>query len=164
MKVFIIANTPLFRICADCAGVYTEKTALQFRFDGAICTLNLMDANSPPKGTKCHGRAFGTKESHKRQGKTVSTPYDPQSAPDVVYLRNTGFALLALTVLAGAISVVGVLKTSQPLVMAQSAESAMPAALAKNVMPADDLLLQQIERNMFQREMLEAHYVNPKSI
>jgi hypothetical protein len=30
--------------------------------------------------------------------------------------------------------------------------------------PADDFLLQQIERNMFQREMQQAHYVNPKSI
>jgi hypothetical protein len=94
----------------------------------------------------------------------VSMPYDPQSVPDVVYLRNTGFALLALTVAVGAISVVGVLKTSQPLIIAQSAESAVPAALAESVMPADDLLLQQIERNIFQREMLEAHYVNPKSI
>jgi len=126
--------------------------------------LTIVDANSPPKGTKCPRWAFGTLESHKRQGKTVSTPYDPQSAPDVVYLRNTGFALLALTVLAGAISVFGVLKISQPLVMAQSAESAVPAALAESVMPPDDFLLRQIERNILQREMLEAHYVNPKSI
>ena len=85
----------------------------------------------------------------------MSTPYDPQSAPDVVYLRNTGFALLALTVAAGAISVAGVLKTSEPLIMAQSAERAAPAA---------DSLLLQIERNIFQREMSQAHYVNPKSI
>ena len=85
----------------------------------------------------------------------MNTPYDTQSAPDVVYLRNTGFALLALTLAAGAISVVGALKTSQPLAMAQSAESAAPAA---------DSLLQQIERNISQREMLQAHYVNPKSI
>jgi hypothetical protein len=82
-------------------------------------------------------------------------PYDPQSAPDVVFLRSTGFALLALTLAAGAITVAGVLKFSEPLVMAQSAEFAAPA---------DDSLLQQIERNIFQREMLQAHYVNPKSI
>ena len=82
-------------------------------------------------------------------------PYEPQLAPDVVYLRNTGFALLALTLMAGAISVVGVLKTGEPLIMAQSAESAAPEG---------DFLLQQIERNIFLREMLEAHYVNPKSI
>ena len=85
----------------------------------------------------------------------MSTPYDPQSAPDVVFLRHTGFALLALTVVVGAISVAGVLKFNEPLIMAQSAERAAPAA---------DSLLQQIERNIFQREMLEAHYVNPKSI
>ena len=82
----------------------------------------------------------------------MSTPYDPQSAPDVVFLRNTGFGLLALTVAVGAI---GVLKTGEQLIMAQSAGSAAPAA---------DTLLQQIERNIFQREMLESHYVNPKSI
>ena len=85
----------------------------------------------------------------------MSTSYDPQSAPDVVYLRNTGFALLALTVVAGAISVVGSLKTSQPLFMAQSAASAASAAGS---------LPQQIERNIFQREMLQAHYINPKSM
>ena len=85
----------------------------------------------------------------------MSTTYDPQSAPDVVYLRNTGLALLALTVVAGAISVVGALKTSQPLFMAQSAASAAPEAGS---------LLQQIERNISQREMLHGHYVNPRSI
>ena len=85
----------------------------------------------------------------------MSKPFDLQSAPDVVYLRNTGFALLALAAATGAITVVGALKTSQPLTMAQSAESAVAAA---------DSLLQQIERNFSQREMLQAHYVNPKSI
>ncbi len=85
----------------------------------------------------------------------MTTPYDPQSAPDVAFLRNTGFALLAFTLAVGAISVVGVLKTSETLIMAESAESAAPAA---------NSLLQQIERYIFQREMLEAHYVNPKSI
>ena len=101
----------------------------------------------------------------------MSTSYDPQSAPDVVYLRNTGFALLALTLMAGAISVFGVLKTSEPLVMAQSTESPAPAddsllqpADDSFLQPADDSFLQQIERNMFQREMLQAPYVNPKSI
>jgi hypothetical protein len=93
----------------------------------------------------------------------VSTSYDPQSAPDIVYLRNTGFALLALTLMAGAISVFGVLKTSEPLVMAQSTESAVPADDSL-LQPPDDSFLQQIERNMFQREMLQAPYVNPKSI
>ena len=85
----------------------------------------------------------------------MNTPYDAQSAPDVVYLRNTGFALLALTLAAGAISVVGALKTGESLIMAQSAASSVPAA---------DSLLQQLERNISQREMLQAHYVNPKSI
>ena len=85
----------------------------------------------------------------------MSTPYDPQSAPDVVFLRNTGFGLLALTIAVGAIGAIGVLKTSEPLIMAQSAASAAPAA---------DSLLQQMERNIFQWEMLQAHYVNPKSI
>ena len=95
------------------------------------------------------------KELYKRQENTVSTPLDPQSEPDVVFLRNIGFALLVLTVATGAISVVGVLKTSEPLILAQSAKSAVPAAGS---------LLLQIERNIFQREMFEAHYVNPKSI
>ena len=88
----------------------------------------------------------------------MSTPYDPQSAPDVVFLRKTGFGLLALTVAVGAIGAIGaigVLKTSEQLIMVQSAESSVPAA---------DSLLQQMERNFFQWEMLQAHYVNPKSI
>ena len=86
---------------------------------------------------------------------TTSMPYDAQPAPDIAFLRYTGIALLALAITAGAISVVGVLKTSEPLTMAQSAESAAPAT---------DLMLQQMERNISLREMLQAHYVNPKSI
>ena len=86
---------------------------------------------------------------------TASPPYDAQSAPDMVFLRNTGIALLALTVVAGAISVAGALKTNEPLVLARSVEGDTPAT---------DLMLQQMERNIFQREMLQAHYVNPKSI
>ena len=85
----------------------------------------------------------------------MSTPYDPQSAPHVVYLRNTGFALLALTVAASAISVAGALKISSPLVLAQSVDGNIPPT---------DFMLQQMERNIFQREMLEVHYVNPKGI
>jgi hypothetical protein len=73
----------------------------------------------------------------------------------MVFLRNTGIALLALTVAAGAISVVGALKAIEPVVLTQSVESDTPAT---------DLMLQQMERNIFQREMLQAHYVNPKSI
>ena len=65
----------------------------------------------------------------------MSTPFDPHLAPDVVFLRNTGFALLALTVAVGAIGALGVLKTSEPLIMAQSAASAAPA---------DETLLQQM--------------------
>jgi hypothetical protein len=120
----------------------------------------------PPRvnnGTKCHLTAFYAKELHKRQENTVSTPYGPQSAPDVVFLRNTGFALLAFTLAAGAISVVGVLKTSETSIMAQSAASAAPADVSL-LHQADDSLLQQMERNIFQWEMLQAHYVNPKSI
>lgn len=82
-------------------------------------------------------------------------PTQTDSAPDVVYLRNTGFVLLAVTLMAGAISVVGTLKTSKPLEMAQSAESASPA---------DDLLLQQMEQSISEREMLQAHYVKTRSI
>ncbi len=62
---------------------------------------------------------------------------------------------MALTLAAGAISVVGALKTSEPLILAQSAASAAPEAGS---------LLQQIERNISRREMLQARYVNPKSI
>jgi hypothetical protein len=91
----------------------------------------------------------------KRWKDTLTMPCDPQSAPDIVFLRNTGIALLALTVAVGAISIVGALKTSKPLMLAQSAEGAVPAA---------DLLLQQIERNISRREELQAQYVNPKSI
>ena len=85
----------------------------------------------------------------------MTAPCDAQPAPDMVFLRNTGFALLAFTLAAEAISVAGVLKTSEPLIMAQSEESAAPA---------DDSPLQQIERNIFQREMLEVHYANPKRL
>ena len=50
----------------------------------------------------------------------MTMPQDPQSAPDVDFLRNTGIALFALTVAAGAIAVVGSLKTVEPTVLAQS--------------------------------------------
>ena len=73
----------------------------------------------------------------------------------MVFLRNTGIALLALTVAAGAISVGGALKAIEPVVLTQSADGDAPAT---------DLMLQQMETNIFQREMLQAHYVNPKSI
>jgi hypothetical protein len=85
----------------------------------------------------------------------VSTPYDPQSAPDVVYLRNTGFALLALTGAAGALSVAGALKISSPLVLAQSVDGDAPGN--RFHVPADGT-------EHFQREMLEVHYVNPTGI
>ena len=52
------------------------------------------------------------------KGKTMS--HDPQSAPDIVFLRNIGIALVALTVAAGTISVVEGLKTSEPVLLAQS--------------------------------------------
>ena len=70
---------------------------------------------------------------------TTSTPYDAQSAPDIAFLRNTGIALLALTVAVGAISVVLALKTSEPLVLVQSVGGDAPAT---------DLILQQMERNI----------------
>ena len=69
--------------------------------------------------------------------------YDLRSAPDIVFLRNTGMALLALTVAAGAISVVGALKTSEPLVLAQSVDADAPAT---------GLMLQKMERNISQPE------------
>ena len=50
----------------------------------------------------------------------MTMPQDPQLAPDVDFLRNTGFALFALTVAAGAIAVVGSLKMVQPSALAQS--------------------------------------------
>ena len=52
------------------------------------------------------------------KGKTMS--HDAQSAPDIVFLRNIGIVLMALTVATGAICVVGGLKYSEPLVLAQS--------------------------------------------
>ena len=85
----------------------------------------------------------------------ATAPCDARPAPDMVFLRNTGFALLALAVAAGAISVAGALKTSAPLVLAQPVDGDAPAT---------DFMLQQMERNIFQREMLEVHYVNPKGI
>jgi hypothetical protein len=62
---------------------------------------------------------------------TLNMPYDPQSGPDIVFLRNTGIALLALTLAVGAISVVGSLKTRElvePVVLAQSVDGGSPAA------------------------------------
>ena len=86
---------------------------------------------------------------------TLGTPIEPESAPDVIYLRNTGLALLGFTLMAGAISVVGALKTSESLEMAQSAESASPA---------DDSLLQLMEQSISAREMFQTHYANSRSI
>jgi hypothetical protein len=75
------------------------------------------------------------------KGKRMS--YDPQSAPDMVFFRNTGIALLALTVAVGAISVVGALKTSEPLVLAQSVGGDAAATSLK---------LRQSERTISQPE------------
>ncbi len=83
----------------------------------------------------------------------MPTPTNP--APDVAYFQSTGFALLAATLIAGAISVVGTLNTSKPLEMAQSAESASPI---------DDSLLQLMERSISEREILQAHNINSRSI
>ena len=48
--------------------------------------------------------------------------HDAQSAPDIVFLRNIGIALIALTVATGTICVVGSLKYSEPLALAQSVD------------------------------------------
>jgi len=48
--------------------------------------------------------------------------HDAQSVPDIAFLRNIGMALLALTVATGTICVVGILKYSEPLVLAQSVD------------------------------------------
>ena len=79
------------------------------------------------------------------KGKRMS--YDPQSAPDIVFLRNTGMALLALTIATGAISVIVTLKTSEPLVLAQSVDADAPVT---------SLMLQKMERNISRREELQA--------
>ena len=63
--------------------------------------------------------------------------------------------LVALTVATSAIRVVGVVETGEPLIMARSARS--PA-------PTEQTLLQQMDQNIFQREMLQAHYVNSRSL
>ena len=86
---------------------------------------------------------------------TTNPPLDAQSVPDIAFLRNIGIALLAATFAAGAISVVGVLKTSEQVELAQSVD---PDAAATA------LMLQQIERNISRREELQAQYVNPKGI
>jgi hypothetical protein len=61
----------------------------------------------------------------------------------MVFLRNTGIALLALTVAVGAISMVGALKTSEPLVLAQSVDGDAAAT---------GLKFKQPERNISQPE------------
>jgi hypothetical protein len=48
--------------------------------------------------------------------------HDAQSAPDIVFLRNIGIALMALTIATGAICVVGSLQYNEPLVLAQSVD------------------------------------------
>ena len=45
---------------------------------------------------------------------------DAQSAPDITFLRNIGIILLGLTVVVGAISVVGCLQAGEPWMIAQS--------------------------------------------
>lgn len=85
----------------------------------------------------------------------MSKPYDPQLAPDIGFLRNTGIALLALTVAVGAISVAGALNAGEPLVLAQTVDGGAPVT---------DLMLQQIEQNISRREELQAPFVNPKGI
>ena len=52
----------------------------------------------------------------------MAMPDGPQLVPDIVFLRNAGIALLALTVALGAISVVGSLEATAPLKLAQSVD------------------------------------------
>ena len=75
------------------------------------------------------------------KGKTMS--HDAQSAPDIVFLRNIGIVLMALTVATGAICVVGGLKYSEPLVLAQS--------VGDNA-AATDLMLIKVIQNVSQPE------------
>jgi hypothetical protein len=60
------------------------------------------------------------------KGKRMS--YDPQLEPDIVFLRNIGIALVALTLSIGAISVIGTLKTSNAVVLAESVDVGSSAA------------------------------------
>jgi hypothetical protein len=85
------------------------------------------------------------------KGKTM--PYEPQLAPDLVFLRNPGIALLALTIAVGGITIFGFLKVNDPLPLTQSVA----------VGPQTGLVLKQIERHIFLRKMLQAQYVNPKA-
>ena len=71
----------------------------------------------------------------------MNMPQDPQFAPDVGFLRNTGIALIVLTFAPGAIMVVGSLKPFESLVLAQSVDAhAQP----------DDLALAPVEGNISQ--------------
>lgn len=49
--------------------------------------------------------------------------YNPQTAPDIAFLRDIGIALLALTIAVGGITVAGCLVTSEPMRLAQSVYS-----------------------------------------
>ena len=67
--------------------------------------------------------------------------HDSQAAPDIVFLRNIGIALVALTVATGTVSVVGCLKTSEPLLLAQSMDGNAAAV---------GLMLKQTAQNIAQ--------------
>lgn len=75
------------------------------------------------------------------KGKTMS--HDAQSAPDIVFLRNIGIALVALAVATGAICVVGGLKSGEPWV---------PPQFVDDNAAATGLVLRQSVQNISQPE------------
>jgi len=71
------------------------------------------------------------------KGKRMS--HDPQSVPDIAFLRNIGMVLLALTVAVGAICVVGGLKSSELWVPPQFVDDNAAAADLMLIKPIQNI-------------------------
>jgi len=78
----------------------------------------------------------------------------PDPAPDIVFFRNTGIALVTLALLAGSISLAGSLKADQP---------PMPIRPAGDLAQSAESVLRQTERDVSRREVFQAEYINPES-
>lgn len=83
----------------------------------------------------------------------MSLSENPQPAPDIAFLRNTGIALVTFTLLAGSISLVGALKADQPPV---------PIKLAGDLAQSSESTLSQTVGDISRREVFQAEYIKPK--
>jgi len=78
-----------------------------------------------------------------------------QSAPDIAFLRNTGFVLVTLALLTGSISLAGSLMAD---------ESPVPIEPAGDLAQSTEFTLKQAQPGISRREVFQGHYINPNGV